>query len=744
MTLSNQFFEDEIREGFYVPAAVKQAWGAQLKVLGHIDEVCRKHGIHYYADWGTYLGAVRHGGYIPWDDDMDIGMLRDDYEKFLQVQDELPEGFAVYNLRSKEDHTQFLSNVVNKSRICFEPEHLREYHGFPYIACVDIFIIDYLSKDPVKNAQMFGKAKMVLGLSDSLRDGSFDTKNLNAALAKIEEKCGVKIPRGMSTSKLINHLDVLAEKIFGTFSKEDSEEVVQMMPWGLKGVKTQKRSWYDSFLEIPFEEIKIPVPNRYIDALTARYGDFMKIYKDAGAHDYPYFLGQKKNLQKILDFELPEYKFDPKELERNNKPANNGDENAECYKSIVTECLGELDSLWKEFVNNPDVSFLNDIQGLAIELGTYMESVKGEGYDIVHILEELCEKVYGCAEGTVSLEAVEACLNRLKETAKRRKEVVFLPFKAEYFERFEDEYQKYMANPDVDVYVVPIPYYYKDYDGSLINMQYNLDSYEPSLNVIHCDQFDFGIHRPDMIYTQYPYDGMNEVTGIPPFLHASNLKNFTDRLIYIPWFVTEEFTKESARNFKNMRYYVTMPGVVNADMVYVQSETIRTTYIEALCEWAGEDTRSVWDHKIHVTNVTPVSENINYPRAWEKHLLKEDGSTKKIILYHVETGSLASDNGILDKIERNLKIFEASKEDVMLIWKEHSETASQLPYINPLMYEKYTELVNTFKTMDFGLYLTDIKDGELSLIDAYYGDSGVIAHKFRNMNKPVMIQNVEI
>lgn len=745
MILSNHFFEDEIREGFYVPSSVKQAWGAQLKVLSYIDEVCKKHDIHYYVDWGTFLGAVRHGGYIPWDDDMDIGMLRDDYERFLKVSNELPDGFCVYNLRSKEDHTQFLSNVVNKSRICFEPEHLREYHGFPYIACVDIFIIDYLSNDPVKNAEMFSKAKMVLGLSDSIRDGSFDTKKLDIALKKIEEKCDVNIPRGMSTQKLVNYLDVLAEKIFGAFSKEDSKEVVQMMPWGLKGVKAQKREWYDSFIEIPFEEIKVPVPNRYIDALTARYGDFMKIYKDAGAHDYPYFLGQKKNLQKVLDFELPEYKFDPEELRKNSESQKaNISRSVDCYKSIVEECLGELDSLWKEFATNNDMAFLNDIQSLAIELGTYMESVKGEGYDVVHILEELCEKVYECAQGTASSDEVKENLTLLKEVVSRRKEVVFLPFKADYFNRFEPEYERLKNDPDTDVFVVPIPYYYKDYDGSLINQQYDLDSYKSSLNVIHCDCFNFEIHQPDVIYIQYPYDGINEVTGIPPFLYASNLKNYTDELVYIPWFVTEDFTKESARNFKNMRYYVTVPGVVNADKVYVQSETIRETYIEALCQWAGEKTRSVWENKIYIEKVTRVSKKKEYPEKWKKYLFKKDGSLKKIVLYHVETASLVSDKGILDKIDRNLKIFEASKEDVMLIWKEHSETATQLPKIDLNMYKEFTELVHYFITMDFGIYLTDISDSELSSIDAYYGDPGVLAHKFRNMNKPVMIQNVEI
>ena len=64
---------------------MKRAWAAQLEVLQRIDEVCGKYNIEYFANWGTLLGAIRHKGYIPWDDDLDIGMKRMDYERFLKI-----------------------------------------------------------------------------------------------------------------------------------------------------------------------------------------------------------------------------------------------------------------------------------------------------------------------------------------------------------------------------------------------------------------------------------------------------------------------------------------------------------------------------------------------------------------------------------------------------------------------------------------------------------------------------------
>ena len=81
------FFRDEVRNGFYIPTAIKQAWAAELEVLQVIDQICAKHGIEYFAEYGTLLGAVRHGGFVPWDDDLDICMMREDYNRFRAVAD---------------------------------------------------------------------------------------------------------------------------------------------------------------------------------------------------------------------------------------------------------------------------------------------------------------------------------------------------------------------------------------------------------------------------------------------------------------------------------------------------------------------------------------------------------------------------------------------------------------------------------------------------------------------------------
>ena len=85
MKIPPPFYEPELRDGYLVSVEMKRVWAMQLTLLVVFDGVCRRHGLAYFAGGGTLLGAVRHGGYIPWDDDIDLFMLREDYDRLLEV-----------------------------------------------------------------------------------------------------------------------------------------------------------------------------------------------------------------------------------------------------------------------------------------------------------------------------------------------------------------------------------------------------------------------------------------------------------------------------------------------------------------------------------------------------------------------------------------------------------------------------------------------------------------------------------
>lgn len=119
-------FLDEVRNGFFITSAVKTAWHAEMDILKEVDRVCRKYNIQYFADWGSLLAAVRHGGYIPWDDDLDICMKRRDYELFIRHSDELPEEYFLSTYKNSPDHWFYITRVQNEKNVSFDSEYLKK------------------------------------------------------------------------------------------------------------------------------------------------------------------------------------------------------------------------------------------------------------------------------------------------------------------------------------------------------------------------------------------------------------------------------------------------------------------------------------------------------------------------------------------------------------------------------------------------------------------------------------------
>ena len=118
----NDLNNDEIRDGFFVTSHRKKLWNVQLQLIMEVDRICQKHGIKWFAHAGTLLGAARHQGFIPWDDDVDIAMLRPDFNKFVEIAPrELKSNYFLdfwYNYRLEgekagdDEQLTFVSNRV--------------------------------------------------------------------------------------------------------------------------------------------------------------------------------------------------------------------------------------------------------------------------------------------------------------------------------------------------------------------------------------------------------------------------------------------------------------------------------------------------------------------------------------------------------------------------------------------------------------------------------------------------------
>ena len=192
MRVPDNFLEGEIRNSFYVESMMKKVWAAQLEVLHEIDRICKKHNITYFADWGTLLGAVRHKGFIPWDDDMDITMKRQDYIKFCEVFPKETTELDLVTIYTEEWWNSLITRVVNGKRIRFDDEHLQKYHGCPWVIGLDIFIVDYVAPTQEDDEYTCEIIKIVSALVANIEENIYDDETIKAAAIEVEQMLNVK------------------------------------------------------------------------------------------------------------------------------------------------------------------------------------------------------------------------------------------------------------------------------------------------------------------------------------------------------------------------------------------------------------------------------------------------------------------------------------------------------------------------------------------------------------------------
>ncbi len=766
MQFPKSYFEDEVRDGFYIPAMMKRAWAAQLEVLSDIERVCEKYHLHYQADWGTLMGAIRHGGFIPWDDDMDISMLRKDYDLFNQVVlDELPQ-YKVLNFEHSQDgnYDSQLTHIYNERRVRIDKGFLDKFHGFPFTAGIDIFPMDYIPSDQEEKEQLFRRIKTLYAAA-AMPEG----KKKEEYLRHIEENYNIKLDR---KKPLKQQLYQNAEKICREYDGEGAKFVTNIASniiWGYM----EPAEYYGETIRIPFEAGSIEVPMAYDGAMKHKTNQYMQPVRDNKGHDYPFYQRQADK----LDTELPlfqKYNFMKSDLYGEEMREDNK-ENVEQagLKMHAKEMLQLFEAVRENVVSavlqgNLDfaLGLLADCQDGAIALGNRIEETKGEGRMSVTVLEEFCEMLYTIYEtissgGSPDADAVdkqfEEILHRLSDSIQKdiidRRVVVFLPYKAALWDSLESIWKAADEDPDCDAYVIPIPYCEKEFDGTLGEIHYEGKQFPDDVPITSYETFDFIMQHPDMIFFHNPYDEYNLATTVPPMFYAKELRKYTDNLVYIPWFVLDEIEEYDMRGNISMDYFCTMPGVVCADKVVVQSEKMREAYIRKLTEFAGEDTRPVWEEKILGLG-SPIYDKeqekkdaLELPTDWKRVCLKTDGSLKKIVLYNtIPEAMLEHDSAMLDKIRGVLKIFEGQKEEVALMWCANLAKSGYVQKVKPVLWEEYRQLVQEYCNGGWGICCDLSKDDEKEVVlkfgDAYYGDSGNAATLCRRNGMVVMIQDV--
>ena len=285
---------------------MKEIRAVQMKMARYLFSVCDKYGLKIWAEGGTMQGAVREKGYIPWDDDMDLMMLREDYDKLISVADK--EFSSPYHLQSfGRDRHYYRGHAQMRcdGTAAILPDDIwKPYHQGIFI---DIFVYDSV---PDEDTPEWNRA---LERADFIQDTLMSTSLHSGRITSLKtyvkcfKSCVYCLMHGRH--KLIKEYDDL----FRQFDVEENKRLgapsfrrINRQRW------IQRKEWYREGEYMPFEDMQVMVPVEYDKALKAQYGDdYMTPVKEPNIHgkvifdterDYKVVLKELRKRRRVMKF----------------------------------------------------------------------------------------------------------------------------------------------------------------------------------------------------------------------------------------------------------------------------------------------------------------------------------------------------------------------------------------------------------------------------------------------------------
>lgn len=286
--------KDEIRSGFLVTTDRKKIWNKEIELLVEIDRICKKHNIKYFSLFGTMLGAVRHKGFIPWDDDIDVAMMRPDYMRFVKVAAQ--EIKAPYFLQNTYTDSRIMnwSKIMDDSTSAIEDWDADMHQGI----FVDIFPLDVVP-DGTERAgivdEMMKELWMCVIAPQQVTGGLKNGANTHVSGKTLGRILDLKLAERMNIYEdfCLNHFD-------------ESTKVSFQMSYWCNRIKPNIKSQFEICFDVDFESVKISVPEQYDEILTENFGDWRTPICSPSLHeglimsaDIPYY-SMVKNINRDL------------------------------------------------------------------------------------------------------------------------------------------------------------------------------------------------------------------------------------------------------------------------------------------------------------------------------------------------------------------------------------------------------------------------------------------------------------
>ena len=258
------FFEEEVRNDFLVDTTRKKVWAIEIDLLLQLDRVCKKYGFQYYLMFGSLLGAIRHNGYIPWDDDLDVCMPRKDYEELLKVAPlELKEPYFLQTPETDKGYFYTFSKIRNSNTTAFL--ELFQYQRFNMGIMIDVMPMDVCSEEDVEeNFSLIQKLT---------RDNTTFMRMKNPNLSDADKKRVSEYPGGDPLERYYTIQKIAKKHEFE--GQTHQSRIVAVNTIYITRKMILRAADLEQTIDCPFEQYAFPIPKGYDQILRTIYGDYM-------------------------------------------------------------------------------------------------------------------------------------------------------------------------------------------------------------------------------------------------------------------------------------------------------------------------------------------------------------------------------------------------------------------------------------------------------------------------------------
>ena len=273
--------EKETICGYEVSAKMKRIWAMELDLVEKFVAICAEHGLHYLIMGGTLLGAVRHKGFIPWDNDIDLLMPRRDFNKLLEIG---PTSFHrpyFFQTPVTEDSRYFNTYVKIRNENGTSATRDDFENGINCGISIDIFCLDEIPDHPRKRKWFFCRLNEITKMQRFSLDKSFRKGFVNGIKHFIQGLVYRFIFHSPDAATLFN----IYQKEAGKYAGKGCHQVAHLAFGYHENFIWDKKDW-DTPIQLVFENLELNAPSGYDAVLRHQYGDYMKFPDDKTTHDF--------------------------------------------------------------------------------------------------------------------------------------------------------------------------------------------------------------------------------------------------------------------------------------------------------------------------------------------------------------------------------------------------------------------------------------------------------------------------